>query len=174
MRKGGFTLIELLIVIAIVGVLAGLVMVAVTGAQKKAVEAVAKTMISNLNNALQSYYDDVGFYPPGNAENDEGNINMVLALFDPSASDGGKGGPNSPYYEFKDKDLMSSQYSPTFKVLVDPWNKPWRYVRSRDDSGNLKEGAHSRNYDLWSCGPNMEDDKGENDKHEKDDIANWH
>jgi prepilin-type N-terminal cleavage/methylation domain-containing protein len=175
MRKGGFTLIELLIVIAIIGVLAGLVMVAVGGANKRAMIAVAETTISNLRNALTAYYDDVGFYPPGNVENDEGNINMVLALSDLSASDGGKGGPNSPYYPFRDRDLKPSQYSPTFKVFVDPWLEPWRYMRSRDENGTLKEGAHDRNYDVWSCGPDREDDKGENDKKEKkDDIANWH
>jgi general secretion pathway protein G len=174
MKRAGFTLIELLIVIAIIGVLAGLVMVSVLGTKEKAEIAVAKTTIKNLELQLGQYYDDVGFYPPGNAENDEGNINMVLALSDLSAAEGGKGGPNSPYFEFKTRDLKPSQYSPSFNVFVDPWGEPWRYVRVRDESGNRKEGVHGRYFDLWSCGPNMKDDKGENDKKEKDDVANWH
>lgn len=176
MRKGGFTLIELLIVIAIIGVLAGLVMASIVGVSRKAEEAVAATTIENLKVALTAYQEDVGYYPAGDAENDQGNINMVLALYDPSEPDGGQGGPNSPYYDFKESDLKDSQYSPSFKVLLDPWGTPWRYVCARDENGALKPGIHSRHsYDLWSCGPNKEDDKGEkNLKEDKDDIANWH
>jgi hypothetical protein len=47
-------------------------------------------------------------------------------------------------------------------------------VRCKDENGNKKPGTHMRNYDFWSSGPNMVDDKGENDGKEQDDVANWH
>ena len=176
MRRTGFTLIELLIVMAIIGILAGLVMIAITGANKKAQIGVAKATIDHLRTALEMYKDDVGFYPPGDKANDEGNINMVLALTDDSEVDGGKGGPNSPYYEFRAGDLKKSTFSPTYDVLLDPWGTPWSYTRAVDDGGNIKPGIHNKHsYDLYSWGPNTIDDDGENDRsQDKDDIANWH
>jgi general secretion pathway protein G len=171
MHRAGFTLIELLIVIAIVGILAGLVLVAIVGANEKARIAVVKTTIDNLRTALASYYDDVLYYPPGEAADDEGNRNMVAALFDVNEVQGGRGGPGSPYYDFKEGDLRDSGDG---KVLIDPWGKPYRYRCARDENGNVKDGIHNRaSYDLWSCGPNMADDQGEDDNEEKDDISNW-
>jgi general secretion pathway protein G len=171
MRKAGFTLIELLIVIAIVGILSGLVLVAITGANEKARIAVAKTTIDNLRTALRSYYDDVLYYPAGEPDPADGNVNMVLALYDENEVQGGKGGPNSPYYEFREGDLRESGGQ---KVLIDPWGTPWRYRCARDEAGNVKDGIHNKaSYDLWSCGPNMKNDQGENEGEEKDDISNW-
>ncbi len=171
MRRAGFTLIELLIVIAILGILAGLVLVAITNANKKAQIAVVKTTIDNLRTALASYYDDVLYYPAGEPAGDEGNANMVAALFEENEVQGGRGGPNSPYFDFKEGDLKDSGGG---KVLVDTWGKPYRYRCARDENGNVKDGIHNKaSYDLWSCGPNMQDDNGEDDKKEKDDICNW-
>ena len=175
MKKNGFTLVELLIVMAIIGVLAGLVLVAVRGANVKARIGLARTTIDNLRTALTAYCEEVGFYPVGQVEEDDGNIKMVLALSDPGAADGGLGGPSSPYYEFRESDLKYSKYQPSRKVLVDPWGEPWRYVSARDEHGDLRQGIHMRHsYDLWSPGPNMKDEGGTNDGKDKDDVANWH
>jgi hypothetical protein len=132
-------------------------------------KALARMTLQQLRLALQYYYEDVGYYPTGDAERDEGNINMVLALSDAKVAEGGKGGPNSPYYLFKERDLKPSEYVPSRNLLVDPWGKPWRYRRAEDDQGNIKPSIHNKDsYDLWSCGPNMKDEKGLGD-----DIANW-
>ena len=67
MRKwSGFTLIELLVVIAVLGVLAGGVLVAINPLEKiaKAKDSTKKTTVSQLVNALQSYYTlSGGKYP---------------------------------------------------------------------------------------------------------------
>jgi len=135
----------------------------------RARKAVAEYTIMNIRNALNSYYEDVGYYPPGNAENDEGNISLMEALCGVSESMGGKGGPNSPYYELEDKFCGKSEYSPAKPVFIDLWGVPWRYNRAKDEKGNIKLGIHNKeSYDLWSCGPNMKDEKGLGD-----DINNW-
>lgn len=66
MKYKGFTLIELLIVIAVLGVLAGGVLVAINPLEKiaKAKDSTKKSTVSQLTNALQSYYTlNGGKYP---------------------------------------------------------------------------------------------------------------
>ncbi|MEM6997958.1 MAG: type II secretion system protein [Patescibacteria group bacterium] len=59
----GFTIIELLIVIAIIGILAGLVLNNFQGAQAKARDTQRRTDINNMHAKLEEYYNDNGSYP---------------------------------------------------------------------------------------------------------------
>lgn len=61
--QSGFTIIELLIVIAIIGILAGLVLNNFQGAQAKARDTQRKTDINNLHAKLEEYYNENGNYP---------------------------------------------------------------------------------------------------------------
>jgi|SRR3989344_8014732 len=62
----GFTLIELLIVIAVLGVLAAVVLVAIDPVQQLARgrDAGRKSTIGQLGRAMQAYYTSTGVYPP--------------------------------------------------------------------------------------------------------------
>ncbi|MFH1421446.1 MAG: type II secretion system protein [Planctomycetota bacterium] len=169
MKNKGFTLVELLIVVAIIAVLASLVVVSIGLAGQRARVAQAKTQIKNLEIALSNYYNDVGYYPFGDTENDLGITNVVEALSGKPRSEGGGGGPNTPYWEFKEKELDAN------KALLDPWKKPWRYISATNESGVTKQGVHNEySFDIYSCGPNGIDEAGENDRSSgKDDINNW-
>lgn len=61
----GFTLIELLIVIAIMGILAAAVLIAINPAkrQNQARDASVKSDVSSLASAAQAYYTQLGYYP---------------------------------------------------------------------------------------------------------------
>jgi prepilin-type N-terminal cleavage/methylation domain-containing protein len=61
--KLGFTLIELLIVIAIIGILSGLIITNVQGVRERARDARRKSDLSSLRQALRLYYNDTGSFP---------------------------------------------------------------------------------------------------------------
>jgi general secretion pathway protein G len=58
MSKQSFTLIELLVIIAIIGILAAFIVVALSGAQDSAYDARRKVDISQLNKAMMIYKTD--------------------------------------------------------------------------------------------------------------------
>src|SRR3989339_580974 len=69
MNKKGFTLIELLIVIAIIGLLSTLAVVALGSARVKARDSKRLADLKQLQTALELYYTDNNDYPPGTAIN---------------------------------------------------------------------------------------------------------
>lgn len=61
--SSGFTLIELLVVIAIIGLLASVVLVALNGARAKSRDAKRIADMTEMNKALELYYNDHNYYP---------------------------------------------------------------------------------------------------------------
>jgi general secretion pathway protein G len=62
-NQKGFTLIELIVVVTIIGILAGLAIVNVKFAQRKAREAALMENLSTLRKAIDNYYADKQHYP---------------------------------------------------------------------------------------------------------------
>jgi prepilin-type N-terminal cleavage/methylation domain-containing protein len=65
--RSGFTLIELLIVIAIIGILSGLLMVNFSGTRERARDTKRKTDLQAVKTALQLYASDFSTFPAANA-----------------------------------------------------------------------------------------------------------
>ena len=107
-RYRGFTLIELLLVIVIIGVLAGMMSVSLSGRSEQARVARAQSDISGqLSTALDLFEQDVGRYPT----NEEGLQALV--------EDPGLPGWIGPYLKGK--------------LKPDPWKTPYSY--SIDETG---------------------------------------
>ncbi len=61
--KKGFTLIELLIVIAIIGILAGLILTNLVGARERARDSRRKADLDAVSTSLRLYYNDTAGFP---------------------------------------------------------------------------------------------------------------
>lgn len=62
-KQYGFTIVELLVVIVVIGILAGITIVAFNGVQNRAKNTAASTLASTVNKAVQVSLSDTGTYP---------------------------------------------------------------------------------------------------------------
>jgi type II secretion system protein G len=69
-KKKGFTLIELMIVIVIMGILISLGLTSFTSSNRKNRDNRRKGNLRSITTAMESFYNDKGKYPSGNASGD--------------------------------------------------------------------------------------------------------
>ena len=107
--EAGFSLMELLVVMTILGLLAGVVAVSLTGRVDKEKQRTAKLQIANFEEALDMFHLDVGRYPT----TEEG----LLALVEKPASVDNWGG------RYLKKDIPK-----------DPWRNDYVYRSPGEES----------------------------------------
>lgn len=113
-RQQGFTLIELMIVIVILGLLASLVAPNLFGNVDKAARQTAKTQMSALETALETYRLDVGDFPQ--------DLNELRSS--------AKAGWDGPYMK---KDIP-----------LDPWKNPYVYRVPGEDGRDFYLASYGK------------------------------
>ena len=126
-NQKGFTLIEIMVVVIILGLLAGLVLPRILGQEEKAKVATAKVQIRSLEDALDAYKLDNGFYPT----TDQG---LDALIRKPEAG------------RIPDKWREGGYLKPA-RIPKDPWGKDFIY---------LSPGNENREYDIISYGADNE------------------
>lgn len=110
-REAGFTLLELLVVLAILGLLIGLVAPRVLGVFGTAKEKIVRLNIANLGTDLDMYKLDVGSYP----STEQGLQALLIRPADIANWDG-------PYIKGT-------------RLPVDPWGHPYVYRSPSERTG---------------------------------------
>lgn len=113
-KQSGFTLIEIMVVVVIMGILAGLVGVAVFGNVDKAKVESVKSDLRVISQALDLYRLDNNRYP--------GTDLGLDALI--NRPDNAKTWPEEGYLKKKE-------------VPMDPWNNPYNYISESNRSYDL-------------------------------------
>jgi general secretion pathway protein G len=119
----GFTMMELLVVLAILGLLAGLAISNVTGIFSGAQDSTAKIFVKeSMKSPLFTYSLHMGGFP----STAEGLQALIVAPADKA-------------------DRWHGPYITETKVPLDPWGEPYQYA--------APGSHNKATYDLWSKGP---------------------
>jgi len=123
-KKTGFTLIEILIVIAIIGILAGIIIVSLNNATAKARDAVTHSDLNALRSAISLLENDTGKWPngcpPGQTSNPEAQLNGQQAGINLAPVVGNQG--SGCQWTVGDILLWNGPYS---HASLDPWGMPY-------------------------------------------------
>jgi len=156
-----FTGVEVLLVMALLMMIAGLIIVSSRGVRENAKKRKAEAMIAALEVAISMYQADTGEYPPD-----------AILVNNLTSNPGGVIGPrwHGPYIEFKREDYQND--NPATNTIVDPWHTAYNYDGAYEDEGALTWG-NINSCNLWSNGPNKNNDSSDGDTNYGDDIYNW-
>jgi len=144
-RRVGFTLLELLLVIGILVALAGVGVVAYTGIKASSDKKLAKTIVANTAEAVDTYYMTMDVYPE-----DEEGLNALI---------------NKPEDEALAKKWPGSSFLKHGKVPVDPWGNELKYKKRETD-----EGDAGPKFIVYSFGPDKEEDTEDDIKSYEEDT----
>ena len=153
----GFTLIELLVVVAVIGVVAGFVLAAVGGVQKKAAKEQTKAEIKSILVALERYRGERGGYP----------------VVSPNPSSSALYTNLTNVMTFRTNQISGQQ-------ILDPYGYPYWYrlVTNQTSSGAGAINMTSESVEVWSVGANgksgfTNSTPNRSDTNNVDDITSW-
>ena len=144
-KLGAFTLIEMMVVVAVIAILAGLVLAAAGGVQKKAARDQAKAEIRMMSVALERYRTAFGAYPAG------ANSTIVLLA------------SLTNFMTFRSNQVSDNR-------VLDPYGRAYFYSSPGTNGGQSMLEAGER-FEIWSAGP--DGISAHTNATTRDDLTSW-
>ena len=189
-----FTLVETLVVISIVGLLAGLVTVAVPRAMEAGKKAKAKGELTAVIAALKAYRQEYGQWPtasgdrssdewfgPGNYGNVENGKTLLRILSGSNIIVSGVGQNPKSVTFFEGAKVSSGRRDTSGGELLDPWGTQYGFKVDTDESGSLEycspQGPNIPNIQMTVIGVSFGKNKSQEEIEIRDktwdDIFSW-
>src|SRR5690606_15150637 len=144
-KTKAFTLIELLTVIAIIGILAGILIPTVSAVRTSANKARTKAQFSQWATALGLFKQEYGYYPTTIQTGNKIESDVFIAALSgrdykgsPAESDAKAAGNKKlvPFYSFSDSDLKKDEGGEIQEQIVDAFgNEEIAIIMDRDGNG---------------------------------------
>ena len=144
-RLGAFTLVEVMVTVVVIGVIAGIVLAAAGGVQKKAARDQTKAEIKTMAMALERYRNTFGTYPPGT------NSTTVLLT------------NLTNFMSFRTNQISGTR-------VLDPYGRAYFYSSPGTNGGVSMLDAGDK-FDLWSAGP--DGISAHTNATTRDDLTSW-
>ena len=179
--NSGFTLIEILIVMSIIGILAGLVLIAMGSIQKTAKDRATEALVERLNLQIADYYRKRGALPEDGYDTEVKfrgkSLKGSAALFHQLTSDifertfiagERREDRRDPVAKFENRDLLVDDEDESIKWIIDAHGSKIHYDNltgrldlPEDDMATDPDSKYARwrftvgfdsHYELWSLG----------------------
>jgi prepilin-type N-terminal cleavage/methylation domain-containing protein len=192
LRHSGFTLIELMVVIAVIIILVGFSIPALTKAQQNAKRAKAKVQVRQIEKAFVAYHDEYGEWPKEMTSYDSNPREDSLTgieieekcaqMLAGEAVQGTDGVYNEQEIKFLPKVniAMSQDGDYSKRGFLDPWGHCYKYMMDFNDDGVVKvqysnaSGGGDRTEEVRGQGVAVWSRGGDGiDNIDGDDITSW-